>query len=167
MDRRNAGLVSALRTEKKGTPARPKRQGLDRRSVAMLGEVPLFAGLSRRHIQRLAGLADEVRFGAGRSVVQNGSKGMAFFVILQGEAKVTVGYSNRALARIGPGGYFGELALLDGGPRTASVIAETPLVLAKISRAGFIKLLKDDPDVAIRILVELSRRLRRERSATD
>src|SRR5207344_1429042 len=96
------------------------RRALDRQGVALLTTVPLFAELPRRHLRRLAGLAEQVRFGAGRTVVQNGSRGTGFYVIVEGTAKVTVGYSNRAFARLGPGDFFGELALLDGGPRTAS-----------------------------------------------
>jgi CRP-like cAMP-binding protein len=143
-----------------------KQPPLGRSGVALLAKMPLFAGLSRRQLHHLAGLAQEVRLGAGRTVVQYGSRGSAFFVIVEGSAKVTAGYSARALARLGPGDFFGELALLDGGPRTASVVAETPLVTIRIPRAGFLKMLRSEPDIAIKILAELSRRLRRERSAT-
>jgi CRP/FNR family cyclic AMP-dependent transcriptional regulator len=139
----------------------------NRDGIALLKTVPLFAGLSRRHLRRIAGLAEQVRFGAGRTVVQNGSRGTGFYVIVEGEVKVTAGYSNRAFARLGPGDFFGELALLDGGPRTASVVAQTPLVTIRIARPEFRKLLRSEPDVALKILEELSRRLRTVRSATD
>jgi CRP/FNR family transcriptional regulator, cyclic AMP receptor protein len=136
-----------------------KRTTLDRHGVALLETMPLFAGLSSRHLRRIAGLAEQVRFGAGRTVAQNGSRGTAFYVIIEGEVKVTAGYSNRAFARLGPGDFFGELALLDGGPRTASVVAETPLVTIRIARSEFRTLLKSEPDVALKILEELSCRL--------
>ena|SRR5436190_12586911 len=137
--------------------------------VAVLASVPLFAGLSRRHLRQLAKLSEEARFAAGRIVAQYGSRGVAFYVIVNGTAKVTAGYSTRAFAKLGPGDFFGELALLDGGPRSASVIAETPLDTIKIGRAGFRKMLKREPDVAIKLLEELSRRLRAKdtRSATQ
>jgi len=158
----SAGLARSLALQT-GT----SRRALDRQGVALLKTVPLFAELPRRHLRRLAGLAEQVRYGAGRTVVQNGSRGTGFYVIVEGTAKVTVGYSNRAFARLGPGDFFGELALLDGGPRTASVVAETPLVTIRISRAKFRTMLKSEPDVAIKILEELSRRLRQVRSPSE
>ena len=160
--RSSAGLARGLSMQT-GT----SRPALDRHGVALLKTVPLFAGLSRRHLHRLAALAEQVRYGAGRTVVQNGSRGTGFYVIAEGTAKVSVGYSNRALARLGPGDFFGELALLDGGPRTASVVAETPLVTIRIPRAKFRTMLKSEPDVALKILEELSRRLRQVRSPTE
>jgi CRP/FNR family cyclic AMP-dependent transcriptional regulator len=139
---------------------------LARASAKLLAEVPLFAGLSRRHLRRLAAVAEEVRFAPGRPVVQEGTRGTAFFVILDGEAKVTMAGSKRTAARLGRGDFFGELAVLDGGPRTASVIAETRLVAIRITRTQFRKVLRQEPDVALKILEEVSRRLRRQRSVT-
>jgi CRP-like cAMP-binding protein len=166
MGRIDSGLSSAILT-KEMVSGRKARPGLDRQGVELLKQVPLFAGLSRKQLRSLAGLAEQVRFGQGRTVVQYGGRGSAFFVIVEGKAKVTAGYSNRAFARLGPGDFFGELALLDGGPRTASVIAETPLVTIRIARAEFRKMLESQPDVAIKLLEELSRRLRKERSASN
>jgi CRP/FNR family transcriptional regulator, cyclic AMP receptor protein len=160
------GMPSALLARGLAAQDQATRPGLGRTGVALLAQVPLFAGLSRRHLRRLAGLAEEVRFGANRTVVQYGSRGNAFFVIVEGRAKVMAGYSTRAFARLGPGDFFGELALLDGGPRTASVVAETPLVTIRIPRAEFRKMLKSEPDVAVKLLEELSKRLRGQRSAT-
>ncbi len=132
MGKIGSGMPSARLARHLASPGRGKRPTLGRRGVALLADVPLFAGLSRRHLRRLAGLAEEVPFGAGRTVVQNGSRGNAFYVIVEGTAKVLAGYSTRTFARLGPGDFFGELALLDGGPRTASVVAETPLVTIRI-----------------------------------
>ncbi len=161
-----SGMAAALLREFMSRPG-TSRATLHRHSAALLKEMPLFAGLSHRHIRRLAGLAEQIRFGAGRTVVRNGTRGTAFYVIVEGKAKVTTGYSNRALARLGPGDFFGELALLDGGPRTASVVAETPLVTIRIGRVAFRKMLTSEPDVSLKILEELSRRLRGARSATQ
>ena len=86
----SAGLARGLALQT-GT----SRRALDRQGVALLKTMPLFAELPRRHLRRLAGLAEQVRFGAGRTVVQNGSRGTGFYVIVEGTAKVTVGYSNR------------------------------------------------------------------------
>jgi len=166
MGRIDSGMSSAILT-KEMTSARATRPRLDRREQELLKQVPLFSGLSRKQLHGLAGLAEKVRFGEGRTLVQYGGRGTAFFVIVEGKAKVTAGYSNRAFAHLGPGDFFGELALLDGGPRTASVIAQTPLVTIRIARAEFRKMLESQPDVAIKLLEELSRRLRAGRSASN
>src|SRR4029450_5123593 len=85
--------------------------------------VPLFAGLSARDLRRVAGLAEETWFNPGRVVGQEGKPGSSFYaVILDGTARVP--RRGRTVRKLGPGDYFGELALLTGGPRTASVIAE-------------------------------------------
>ena len=167
MGKIDSGLPSAMIASQLASPGRMRRPILDRQVLELLRGVPLFAELSRRNLRGLAGLAEQVRFGIGRTVVQYGSRGTAFFVIVEGQAKVTAGYSNRAFARLGPGDFFGELALLDGGPRTASVVTETPLLAIRIARAEFRKMLASHPDVALKLLEELSGRLRRERSATD
>lgn len=162
MGKIESGFSSAL-LGKAASEASSKRHKLGRQDAALLKQVPLFAGLSGRDVRSLAGITERVHFGAGRTVVQNGSRGTAFYVILEGEAKVMAGYSGRARAHLGPGDFFGELALIDGRPRTASVIAETSLVTARIARAEFRKMLLRQPGVALKILEELSRRLR-ERS---
>ena len=162
-----SGMSSAMYAREvvsRDQPIRPKDRGV---RVALLAGVPLFAGLSKRHLRRIAGLAEEVRYAAGRSVVRYGGRGDAFFVIVDGQVKVMLGYSSRALARLGPGEFFGELALLDGGPRTASVVAETPVTAIKIPRAGFSRMVKSEPEVSLKLLEELSRRLLNERSATQ
>ena len=144
-----------------------RRPSLGRKGVALLEKVPLFNGLSKRHLRRIAGLADEARFPAGRVIVQTGSRGNAFYVIVEGTAKVLAGYSSRTLARLGPGDFFGELALLDGGPRTASVVAAEPLTAIRIQRAQFRKMLRSEPEVGLKILEELAGRLRSRPAPTD
>ena len=167
MSKPRAGIPSAMLARDLASRYARERPTLGRAGIELLAGVPLFAGLSRRHLRRLADLAEEVRFGAGRTIVQYGSPGNTFFVIVEGRVKVLAGYSSRAFARLGPGDFFGELALLDGGPRTASVVAETPLVAIRIPRAGFRKMLKSEPDISLKLLEELSRRLRTQRSATQ
>ena len=133
--------------------------GLRRRSTAALHEVPLFAGLSARHLRRLAAGAEEVRYGAGRIIVSQGSRGDSFFVILDGTAKVRRG--TRTIGHLGPGDFFGEMALLDGRPRSATVIAETPLVTVRLLRSAFNKAIDAEPAMARGILAELAARIRR------
>src|SRR5205809_4695098 len=124
----------------------------------LLSNVPLFAGLSARDLRRVAGLAEETWFNPGRVVVQEGKPGSSFYaVILDGTARVT--RRGRTIRKLGPGDYFGELALLTGGPRTASVIAETSLDTIRIQRSAFRKLLLKEPEVALRIMAGLAERI--------
>lgn len=96
----------------------------------------------------------------GAKVVRQGESGDAFFVILEGEAKV-LGPSGRVLSRLLPGEYFGEISLLDGGPRTATVVAETHLTTLTLSRSSFLKTVRGEPAVAVRLLNHAASMLRR------
>ena len=130
-----------------------------------LADVPLFSGLSRRHLRHIAELTEEQRFDEGSTLAEEGKEGDTFYVILEGEARVVRG--GRRIARLLPGDFFGEIALIDGGPRTASVIAETPLQALTIGRKRFRKVLEEDPSVVVKMLEELARRLRNaQRSLT-
>jgi CRP/FNR family transcriptional regulator, cyclic AMP receptor protein len=130
-----------------------------------LADVPLFSGLSRRHLKHVAALAEEEEFDEGETLTKEGEPGDAFYVLMQGEARVERG--GRKIARLLPGDFFGEIALIDGGARTASVIAETPVQTLTIHRKRFQKMLEEDPSIVVRMLEELSRRLRnQQRSLT-
>lgn len=135
-----------------------------KRAHEALGHVPLFSGLAPRHLKRLGELTEEIRFMEGGTVVRQGDVGDAFYVILEGEAKV-VGPSGRVVNRLRPGEFFGEISLLDGGPRTASVVAETPLTMLALSRKGFLRAIEREPAVGVRLLNHAASMLRRlERS---
>jgi CRP/FNR family transcriptional regulator, cyclic AMP receptor protein len=137
-----------------------------RRARDSLTQVPLFAGLSPRHLKRVGDLTEEVRFMEGATVVRQGDTGDTFFVILEGEAKVA-GPSGRVVNRLRPGEFFGEISLLDGGPRTASVVAETPLTMLALSRSSLLRLVQREPAVGVRLLGHVATMLRRlERSAS-
>jgi CRP/FNR family cyclic AMP-dependent transcriptional regulator len=131
--------------------------------TSTLAQVPLFAGLSKRHLRRLAELMDEVHYGDRRIIVESGLPGRAFFVIAAGKVKVYGGKttSGRALARLGPGDFFGELAMLDGGPRSASVVADGSATVLRLTRTNFIKMVAREPTVAVEIIAGLAERLRR------
>ena len=91
-----------------------------------LALIPLFGGLNKRQLRKLAGGFKELGFAPGRAVVREGhADGVGFFVIAEGTAVVSVG--GEAVATIGPGDHFGELAMITRQPRTATVTAETPL----------------------------------------
>ncbi len=125
----------------------------------LLARVPLFAGLPMKDLRRVAALADETWFNPGRIVVQQGKPANSFYVILDGRARVTRGRSGRTVRKLKHGDHFGELALLAGGPRTATVIADTSLDTVRIRRPAFRKLLLEQPDVGLRIMSGLAARL--------
>lgn len=123
-----------------------------------LAEVPLFSACSRKDLQRIAKASDEVEVKAGRTLVDQGKTGHEFFLILDGKA--TVRASNRKLATLGPGDYFGELSLLSREPRDASVTADTDMKLLILGQREFTGLLDSIPGLASKILAIMARRLR-------
>lgn len=129
-----------------------------KRDVLLEG-VPLFEGLSKHQLKKVAALGEVADYMAGASVVKQGDIGDSFFVALSGQAKVTS--NGRVVHRVLPGDHFGEVSLLDGGPRTASVVTETPMSLLMITRAGFLKTLRADPQLALSLLEGLARMIRR------
>jgi CRP-like cAMP-binding protein len=124
----------------------------------VLAEVPLFASLSARHLRHVAGLAKIRRFHDGASLMRAGDAGDAMYVLLDGHATVRV--PRAGAIGLEMGAFVGELALLDDGPRTATVVADGPVVALSITRAGFRKLLRTEPSIAVAIAEELARRLR-------
>jgi CRP/FNR family transcriptional regulator, cyclic AMP receptor protein len=123
----------------------------------VLVDVPLLADLSRRHLGKVAALGRTKRFPARTSVVTAGTNADAFYVILDGRATVRAG--NRRIPLVA-GDYFGEMALLDGGVRSASVVADTEMLVMAIPRRGFLKLLESEPKIAISIMGTLAHRVR-------
>jgi len=147
-----------------GAPHDPNRVGHD--WLATLGEVTLFEGLSRRHLRRIAKLAHVRRFVSGSAIVRVGDAGTSFFVLLDGTARV-VPTSGR-VRRLGAGDSFGEMALLDGAPRSADVVADGEVLTLTIGRSSFGKLLRQEPVLAQELLRTLAARLRAaERSRAD
>jgi len=126
---------------------------------AVIAAVPLFESLSKRHLKKIAGLTSTVEYNAGDTVIQEGEPGDSFFVTVSGQAKVVTG--GKTLHRLIPGDHFGEISLLDGRPRSASVVAETPLSLLRLTRTSFLRLVKEDADLARALLASLARMVRR------
>ena len=123
----------------------------------VLKGLPLFAGLSGRHLKRVEAIARTKRFPRSSTVVKAGDPGDAFYVILEGSVAVrTAGMK----AVMGTGEFFGEMSLLDGAPRSASVVAEDEVLLMVIPRSAFLKLLQSEPKITIAILATLSQRIR-------
>ena len=139
--------------------ARTKRE-----SVVALKGVPLFSDLPKRALQRLAREADELSFEPGEQLVEEGRLGETLFVVIQGKAKIT--RRGRRVGSVVPGDFFGELSTIDGGPRTATVVAETPMRVLRLFRSTLRKLLQDEPELSIKILDGIVRRIRQvERGA--
>jgi CRP-like cAMP-binding protein len=132
--------------------------------VTALETIPLFDGLAKRHLRKLAEEADVVRFKPGRPIVEEGQGGEAMYVVLSGTAAVVRG--RRSVARLIPGDFFGELSALDAGPRSASVVAETPVDVLRLFRHTLQDLLQTEPALVFRMLEGLARRMRQVRPGT-
>jgi CRP-like cAMP-binding protein len=126
--------------------------------VDSLRQVPLFAELSRRDLRRLSDSMQEHSFPAGREIVAEGRGGVGFFVILEGGARVTQGGRDRGT--LAAGDYFGEMALIDGDDRTASVVAESDMRCASMTTWNFRPFVKDHPEIAWALLTALVKRVR-------
>ena len=131
---------------------------LGKRGADLLAQVPLFEGLSRRHLKQIAEHADEISYREQETIVEADQPGGSFFVIVEGEVKVLQG--NRVIARAGPGEFFGEISLLDGGPRSATVVADTPVLAIRLFKTSFDRVVAQEPKVAAKILTVVARRLR-------
>jgi CRP/FNR family transcriptional regulator, cyclic AMP receptor protein len=125
----------------------------------VLGRVPLFAGVPARQVRKIAGLGSVARYDANTPIVTAGDPGDAFYVILSGRARVQRG-RGRAVAQLGPGSYFGEMALIDGARRSATIVAETESTCLMLTRKRFAKLLRGEPSVALALLGTLAARVR-------
>ena len=132
--------------------------------IDRLEEVGLLAGCSRRQLRAIAKISEVIEVPAGTVLARAGHSGEEFFLILDGSAHVDV--SPRKRVRLTPGQYFGEMSLLDGGPRSATVIADTPLRLLVIKRRDFSTLLREAPDLTQNVLATLSRRVRHAEAAS-
>jgi CRP/FNR family cyclic AMP-dependent transcriptional regulator len=129
------------------------RQGLEE-----LAKVPIFSDLTPRELRRLLRSTEEYSYPEGAVFVKEGARSEQLFVILEGSARVI--RRGRTVARIHPGDFFGEISLLDGQPRTATVIAETPVRCLVLLRKEFEKIIKEMPTVGSRVLRSLAARFR-------
>jgi CRP-like cAMP-binding protein len=157
-DRTMGATMVSRAVEELSGPPRPPAMG--RRGLELLRGVPLFAGLTTSHLRHVAKLAEAVRFAEGRPIVQRGAKGSSFYVLAEGTASVRKGPSGRTVATLGPGAFFGELALLDGHPRSASVVATSPVTAIRIERPAFIALIRKEPVIGLRVMQGLTQRIR-------
>jgi CRP-like cAMP-binding protein len=143
-------------------PEQPIRR-TRRQTATALGGVPMFADFSKRHLDRLAKETDELIFDPGQIVVKEGDLGETLFVVLEGSAKVVRG--KKKVGEVLPGNFFGELSAIDGGPRTATVVADTRLRVLRLFRRTLDSLIRDEPQVTQKLLDGIVRRFRQVEQA--
>jgi CRP-like cAMP-binding protein len=127
-------------------------------ALTTLHHVPLFASCSKKDLARIAKVAEEVSFKSGKMLIEQGQPGREAFIILKGKA--TVRRNGKKLASVGAGAMVGELALLDHGPRTASVVCDTDCDVLVISQRHFHGVLTDVPVLSHKLLSTLATRVR-------
>jgi CRP-like cAMP-binding protein len=123
-----------------------------------LAQVRLFSACTKKELALLGKASDEVTVAAGKEVVTEGTVGHEFFLILDGQASVI--RHGKKVATLGPGQYFGEMALLDKGVRTASIRTETPALLLVLGQREFSGVLDEVPALAHKLLMSMAARLR-------
>ncbi len=123
-----------------------------------LGRMWLFSALSKRDLQVIGRASDEVDVPAGKVLTEEGRQGHEFYLILDGQAAVR--RNGKKVATLAPGQYFGELSLLDRGPRTATVTADSDMRVLVLGQREFLGVLDDVPGLAYKILRIMAHRLR-------
>jgi CRP-like cAMP-binding protein len=123
-----------------------------------LGKCPFFAGLSRNELIDLAKATEDMEVAEGKALTREGESGREFFVIIDGEVSVTK--DGNEIRRMGAGDFFGEIALVEDTPRTATVIAVTALRFFVLTRQSFRSLLARQPELEDKVNVALEERLR-------
>jgi len=135
-----------------------------KQTVGFLQNVPLFHGLNNRHLELLAKRMVDRQYAAGQPIVTQGHGGEGFFVVVSGKAQAYRERSDGEKVEVntfGPTDFFGELALLDDGLRTASVVAMEPTQCLALTRWDFLSALREDAEMSVIVLQELAKRFRR------
>jgi CRP/FNR family cyclic AMP-dependent transcriptional regulator len=122
-----------------------------------LSKVPMFAACSRKELQQVGRTAEDVTFKAGTELITEGKVGREFFVIFDGKARVS--RNGKDIATLGPGDYFGELALLDRAVRNATVTAMTDMEALVLEERAFRGMLQEIPTMTTKLMVGMARRL--------
>ena len=125
--------------------------------IELLRRVPLFGHCSKRELQEVAQLADEIDLREGKEMTRQGQRGREFFVLLEGSADVSK--DGRRINTLGPGDFFGEIALVSDVPRTATVTATSPVRALVVTDRSFKRLLEDVPQMQTKVLKALADRL--------
>jgi CRP/FNR family cyclic AMP-dependent transcriptional regulator len=125
--------------------------------IARLSQVPMFSACSKKDLETVARLADELTIDEGQEIIHEGETGREFYIVMDGKATVKRG--GRDVGTLGAGDYFGELALLDGQKRDATVTATAPTEVLVIGVREFVTLLEDVPQLTRKLLGGMARRL--------
>jgi len=125
--------------------------------IDLIKRVPLFSSASKAELTEIASIADEIDLPAGKAVIEEGDAGREFFVLIEGTADVTRG--GKRVASIGPGDFFGEIALIAKTPRNATITTTSPVRALVITDRAFKQLLDHSPTIAVGVLVALAERL--------
>ena len=128
-------------------------------SADTLRKVPLFAGLDERDLKQIASSMRERRFKAGDTVTQEGAGGVGFFIVEDGEAEVSVAGETRPWT-VGPGDYFGEIALINESPRTATLTAKTDMVCYGMTPWDFRPLVESNSEIAWKLLTAMAEKMK-------
>jgi CRP/FNR family transcriptional regulator, cyclic AMP receptor protein len=126
--------------------------------VELLKSVPLFSGLSNKHLAKIASATDETRVTSGRVIAKQGSVRREVFIIIEGKARVE--RDGKLIARLKPGDSFGEMSLIDGEPRSATVTADGDVSVLMVDPRSFLALLEDAPALSRKVMAALCERLR-------
>ena len=133
------------------------RSRIPRDQIEMLAAVPLFSACSQGERRKIAQLGTPVDAEEGAYLTTRGTPGREFFLVLNGKASCRVG--RREIGNFGPGDYFGELALLHGGVRTADVVAQSPMSLLVLDSREFRSMLTTTPTIGVKMLAHVAERL--------
>ena len=128
--------------------------------VDLIAGVPLFAGCSKAELSEIASIADELDLPEGATLIREDDRGREFLIVIDGTVKVTK--KGRKLRELGPGSWVGEIALIADVPRTATVVATSPVRLLVITDRAFQHLIRETPSIAAKVLQSLGERLQTE-----
>ena len=126
--------------------------------VEMLQKTPLWSGLTEKELKVIARSFKELKYESGQVIVRKGEPGVGFYLIVDGTVEVRS--DGRVLSKLGPGQFFGEMALLDGQPRSADVVALEPSRCLAMTSWSFNAIISEHPKMALKMLQEFARRLR-------
>ena len=132
-------------------------------AASLIGNVPFFAGLDEKRRKSIASEGNEISYTAGDKIVEAGSMGVGFYLVLDGKAEVRKGA--KVLASLGKGQFFGEMSLIDEQPRSADVVAVAPTKCWALSSWSFASVVKANPEIPMMMLKEMVRRLRAAQSS--